>query len=364
LVTSRAAPLLARCGEPLESSMQGRRKDRLSDPAPSHAIIYIPGFMPVGAQTSTNQIDDLFQLLQVDRVATRAIIIDGVQGNRLTYAGTTCDVFMATWQDRLDRLSGKPLIYRVFRSVSLIVIGIPVWLRQFFSSSPAFAAQTTVGMMSLISFAYLAVATTLTGFHLAKGSVIGTIFDANKWWFISLALFVASTGIATGDIADIVDAYNRYVTDPNSVLRDRIRRYLCCVIDKITAAGYSEIAVVAHSFGALLAIDSIPHRAKESTRINLATLGASFGYILDLQSSQVEILIDHCRGSVGRWIDITSANDPVASGVSAVRSDLNAIEQRVDLSSTFWDYLSASIHSAYFANSDVRLKVKKCIMGI
>lgn len=128
------------------------------------------------------------------------------------------------------------------------------------------------------------------------------------------------------------------------------------MIQHVAAAAYERIVVVAHSFGAIIAVDALPKLPNGA----LVTIGASFGYVATLEPN-ASALLTQWRERVTTWIDFTSKDDPVASGASNADETLKSVERPITLAYSPWDYVSGAVHSSYFTNSEVRKIVREAV---
>lgn len=308
---------------------------------PKCALVFVPGFVP-GYRVSNGWtlFDEFLQLLRADRELLGETDAGSATGYSVRNSEFCCDVFAVSWNDRLDRLSAKPALFRVGRTIALMVTSMAPSLRQIFSSSRAFALQTLATGAALFFFVAFWVL---------------SIFGFHQLWFTLLAAIFAASSFALGDAADVVDAYRRYLLEARDSLRDRLRNRVVALLDKVSDAGYVSVTIVGHSFGALLAVDAIPHYKRGMIR--LVTIGASFSYLNDLEPSCLSTIIECCEksGLVTRWIDITSLDDPIAGGIEAVGSARGRVESRyIRLEHNFAEYMTGVVHEAYFTNEEVR----------
>jgi hypothetical protein len=322
--------------------------DRPLDAQPRNALIFVDGFTPAYARSiSWSTLDQLLALLGTDRGFGSAIRVGTQEGYRFQSGNFTCDVFEVMWDDRLDRLSDKPLMFRVLRTAALVFTSLPKSAREILGPNRAFAFQTLSGLIAIIFFAIF---------------TILSFFGLHQIWFTLLALLFASTSVAMGDVTDVVDAYHRYLLEPTDTLRLRLRNRAIHVFDEVHTGSYSSVTIVAHSFGALLAIDAIPHAVVNNIR--LATVGASFSYIHDLEPVEVSNTINTCvqSGRVARWVDVTSTDDPVAGGIDAIGSiQTNADKRPIELKPNRWEYITGEVHDAYFSNGEVRSIIQQLL---
>jgi hypothetical protein len=329
---------------------------------PDRAIVFIPGFSPAAEPTGWSSFDQFLQGLKSDKDLAQPTNAGAIPGYRFSGDTLNCDIFVGNWNDRLDRLSAKPLLFRVFRTTALILAGLPTCARQAIGRSWAFAAQTLFGIIALAAFGWFAIAAVISNATNLPGP-LAQAFNIHSWWFIALTILFLAIGVTTGDVADIVDAYNRYLCERSGSLRTRLRSHVELLMDEVSSCGYGYITIVAYSFGALIALDVIMRSS--IPKLALVTTGASFRYVFAVEPEAVRAILRSTKNNerISKWIDVTSNEDPVAGGASTVDPTLAAVERRVNLTPTFWDYITTTVHSAYFTNETVSAIIRSVALG-
>ncbi|MBN8227300.1 hypothetical protein JYK02_07225 [Corallococcus macrosporus] len=195
--------------------------------------------------------------------------------------------------------------------------------------------------------------------HLADvvAPAASTLGSWKGWVLLSLLMGALPVHRAV-DVANLV---HRYLTDKlmrNGVvglrtdLRHRVHATLRAVVE---SGAYSRVTVVAHSFGAAMAVDVLADfRSSSSTAIRLVTLGGPLE-LLARRAEWFEKEIQRCadNGQLIQWIDFHSDEDWFCTKTPFRADDTRLIHRPIQQKASLGARMSGETHNRYLGDARV-----------
>jgi len=336
---------------------------------------YINRYLAIGL---TNRLEDKRVHLESEEVK-----ISGQTGRRFTLESTfgakkEIDIYEIYWRDLIDDINDKSIRYRVFRGVYLLFY----WLFASFKigrTSKLFFLQVLSILFLIIAWEYSTVTIALTaigndpnalGFHLPKEMAttlgeLGKTFGGWQIWLITGAL-LSVLPVPANVLINLLDFMVRYAEDDTErglvSIRDKLRYRLASVLnDTLNEAKYSKITVLAHSLGAVLAVDFLAdYKHPSAKKISFITLGSPLKPLASI-SNWISEEVMKCLNneSVEKWHDFYSNQDwlctraPIPCDAGNEKFQATAISLKVSLAKQ----MSGESHSAYFFDRSVLEKI-------
>ena len=292
------------------------------------------------------------------------------------------DIFEASWSDMMPDISTLSPWSKLWRGLDLLVYWI--FIRSFsrkawseFLKRPMIGVGLAVGGLILVCW-YVSIVLVVTQtlelpsdlgqiprieelFNELKGSID---FIRNWWYWLIVAAILRAIPIdeIVSSALTIKDYLENRILDSGEDKRqvgfkDRLRQRIAGTIERVMAADYDEVVVVAHSFGSVLAIDALrewPHES-DFDRLKLVTLGSPL-IVLYTRSSWLrrelqEILAER---RVKRWTDYYSSTDWLCAAVPGHDKAFdNGQSKHLNFQAPWLKRLTGDTHLLYFRNQSV-----------
>jgi hypothetical protein len=221
-------------------------------------------------------------------------------------------------------------------------------------------AQATPGNCDYLQVAGLSAqnAATFCELSATKLSEFGGFLQGWKGWLI-LGFIVGFLPIHR--IADIADFGRRYLvdeptTDADVGMRSKVRGRVRSTLHAAVMSGaYGRVTVVAHSFGAAVAVDILAnYKPPAGTVFRLITLGGPLE-LLAKRAAWMEEEINRCaqQSFVEQWTDFSSHEDWFCTPTPFKADGKRLIHTQLKMEATLRNKLSGQTHSRYLVNEEV-----------
>jgi hypothetical protein len=337
------------------------------------AIVLVPGFQRA---ERWNRRDALVRGLCAQEArplrAGPSISLGGVVGVKLLPApgdarGGEVHVFEAYWADMFAEVATPSPWSRLVQGLGLITYWMHVRMLRALRVSRYMTFGLVGGGLVLVlwyvsTFVLAAEAIaadeSLTPDGLPKwlSSGIVAIGERIGGWRLWATVTLLLPLVRADEVARLAAFARRYLenraSDTELGLRDRVRQRVLETIDPLVAAGYGEVLVVAHSFGAIVANDIFADRTGTAggTRIELVTWGSPAA-VMQHRSSWLRGEIERLRTSTGlaRWVDVHSNSDWLCSQhPGRSRSAIPGEARLVDFDAPFLQRMIGRTHLEYY----------------
>ncbi len=160
-----------------------------------------------------------------------------------------------------------------------------------------------------------------------------SLADTGKWmleskfWIWPTAILTAAN-IDLDRSIDLADLLRRYLfgvrESDNSTMRETLRFEVSDAVDAVAAGAKTDVTIVAHSFGCVMALDYIA-ASSPVKRIDLFTLGGFLKFLSAENPQLVQPLISGALASpsLAKWTDFYSPNDWLATTTPIVTPSRN-----------------------------------------
>ncbi len=345
----------------------------VDSPPSVHAIVLVPGFQRAERFDRRNALTRGLCALEGRRLepaGERAI--DGEVGLRLVdrdAPNVEVHVFEAYWADMFTEvaapspwsrlLQGFGLVgywmnvrmvraLRISRYMTFGLVGGGLVLVLWYVSTFVLAAQAIAGDAALTPDG---VPSRLLGGVVWLGDRIG---GWKLWATVTLLLPV----LRADELARLAAFARRYLEDQGSDadvgLRARVRQRVQATIDHIVDARYTDVLVVAHSFGTIVANDIFADRrpAHGDPKLALVTWGSPAA-VMQCRSGWLRSEVQRLAvaPSLARWEDVYSDGDWLCAAHPARKeSALPGQATRIDFDASMVQRLTGRTHVAYYSH--------------
>lgn len=191
--------------------------------------------------------------------------------------------------------------------------------------------------------------------------LLDAIVAAGSWiggWQLWATVTVLLPFLRADDVARLAAFARRYLEnrtgEAESGLRVRVRQRVEASIERILDHGYSEVVVVAHSFGTIVATDLFADREPRpgDPRILLVTWGSPAA-VMQCRSKWLRREIQTFAESrtVSRWEDMSSASDWLCAAHPARKASKVAGKgHKLDFEAGWLQRLTGQTHLEYYAH--------------
>jgi hypothetical protein len=347
-----------------------------------HAVILIPGMdsREKGAALKRLVLGMVNCSERMQVVETGQASLPGEKGTSLAVTqdgrSATLHVFEAFWRDLSLQEPPKHAPARIRDGAELLLYWFfsGIW-RALTRSSWYMTASLLFSSLLLVAWYYSVLAVGLAAigtdpdlvgplgsesvirnFIAFLGEVGKTMGSWQAWILVSFLLGF----VPLDQMAEISSFAKRYLSNEAGAdgvgCRDKIRHRLKGILDEAVGSGaYESVTVVAHSFGAVLAVDLLADYAPGgSARIRLVTMGSPLE-LLAYRSAWLRAEIDRClqNSAVARWFDFFSRDDWMCSKVPGHGKGKGQESRPQVRESSLLAKLSGESHKAYFQSQEV-----------
>lgn len=287
------------------------------------------------------------------------------------------DVYDGYWNDlNSKQLSSSSLKDKVLRGIHMLLYWFFTKDLMALRGSPPLLVGLGIALLlwvfwfyGIIALAFVALGQEpkLFGFPVSEDwskqiSTFGK--QMNNWsaWLIVSGLF---SFIPINIIADIADFSTRYLEESSEgkTLKAKIRKRSSETLNAVLESNlYSKVTVFAHSFGAVIATDTLAEY-QQNCRVRYIIAGGSLK-LFSSKSKQIEEEIKRCFNNkrIEKWIDFYSDQDwlctktPVPEGCDSTR----IYYRKINIPFSLLKQLSGKSHDHYFMNEEVLRTVLNC----
>ncbi|RKG74505.1 hypothetical protein D7W79_22700 [Corallococcus exercitus] len=298
-------------------------------------------------------------------------------------AKRSVDVYEAFWADLIpsltrmglrDRVLGglELLVYWGFSGVwkgflkrkvltSSLVVGLVFLLYWYLSTLLLFFSalqqDPTFPTMALPDSTLSAANSMLKGLARVVAPVASGLGGWKGWVLLSLVM----SALPIHRAVDAANLSHRYLTDAlmgNGVvgLRTELRSRVSATLRAVVESGtYSRVTVVAHSFGAAMAVDVLADfRSKSGTPIRLVTLGGPLE-LLARRADWLEKEIQRCADNdqLIQWLDFYSDEDWFCTKTPFRADDTRLIHRPIQQKASLGARMSGETHNRYLGDARV-----------
>lgn len=350
--------------------------------AGTHAVILIPGMdsREKGA-AQRKLVLGLINCCERMRVAEAGqASLPGEKGTSLAVTrdgrSATLHVFEAFWRDLTLQEPPKQALARIRDGAELLLYWFfsGVW-RALVRSSWYMTVGLLFSSLLLVAWYYSVLAVGLAaigtdpdlagqaGSEAVVQNLIGFLGKIGKqmgswqvWILVSFLLgFIPLDGMV--EISSFTMRYLRNDVGEDGVgCRDKIRHRAKGVLDDAVACGaYDSVTVVAHSFGAVLAVDLLADRGPEgSVTLRLVTMGSPLE-LLGFRSAWVRAETDRClqNPAIAAWVDFYAGDDWMCSRVPGHGAREGQESRPQTRESSLLAKLSGESHKSYYRSQEI-----------
>lgn len=297
------------------------------------AVIFVPGFSTLTADQALDQM-----LLNSIRIEYTAEITSeaptscgGLAGRRITFGpARSVDFFEVYWLGSIERLSKAPAVLRLWLGLvtTLWFIRPRTWPGLARSRGwlvPLIGNSITFVLWLATTLATVLVAVGQVASWFPSNHVVDSIHRltsvVNGPFVLALTAVLTYWSVDANQLVDISYVVNRYLR--NRLDRDgfTLNQKSAALIEgallKVIRSGeYDHVTIAGHSFGGMLAVDSLGAQPAKlpAANLHLVTLGSFFDLLVE-EKPEVLVRLRNCASNarIEKWDDFWSLDDGFSS---------------------------------------------------
>jgi hypothetical protein len=335
----------------------------------TNAIVLLPGFeTAVTQESSLNLLLTGIRMLYAGRAYHESIAtIEGLSGKKIFADGQTTDIFEIEWKTKFDFASQAPWWQKLPRGLALLSSFLNIRIIGSVRESPLWSFGLISSTVLIVLWMYGALAVGIgaigdSGLVPSSGATwlsnLGQSMLHQKVWIYATA-FLTASNVDLDRSIDLSDLLRRYLfgkPDASGVtMRSQLRDTVAKVVPLVAGSGYAHVSIVAHSFGAVMALDYLANEHDLTQSLRLVTLGSFLKFLSTENPSLIDPLIDGCLANpiVYRSQEFYSKNDWLATTTPIRKADSKFTASEAVPHAAWWPRITGKTHSYYFADQTV-----------
>lgn len=335
-----------------------------TEPEKLEAILLIPGFTSKQKNFILYQLGQEFEKLGAESV--KNLEQNNFSGKQFKINNRLIDVYEAYWGDLIEDLTKMELTDRIPRGAYLLYYWLVSGIYQAVQESILLVLSSTVLLLILVCWYFITILLVFSQIVEKLDIEALKSFKSLVGWIWLINTFLVGL-LPVGTAANLINFSERYFEDDFTKykINERVSELLNLILEK----NYSNVTVLAHSFGAIIGTNLLA-KIPEKQHICYITLGSPLKFF-SFKSSRIKHnlfeLVDDCKGKIDKWIEYYSEQDPLCIKMLPVGKynnlEIKTIQinnsqgKRVNKSS--FASITGLSHNFYFYNQEIVRKVLK-----